>query len=290
MRRAVFLDRDDTLIANRSLEPVQGRRRGDLCDPARVRLLEGALEGSRLLKRARFTLVVVSNQGVVARGGGTIADVEATNRRVGELLVDERGRELIDAFYYCPYHPQGTVPEFTREHPWRKPQPGMILQAAEDLDLDLARSWMIGDGERDIEAAVAAGIPQKQCVLLGERIPTVLAAAVYVVARERWRERSSASLEAIESWALEDELVRETVRATAESIGERTGLRVDRVAFEGPRVEVTVEGTQLAAVGLVAELRRATEAWHRRRFGRSLWPSPPDDGPGSFESWPEAGG
>lgn len=50
MRRAVFLDRDDTLIANRSLEPVQGRRRGDLCDPARVRLLEGALEGCRLLK------------------------------------------------------------------------------------------------------------------------------------------------------------------------------------------------------------------------------------------------
>jgi len=147
MRPAVFLDRDDTLIHCTDITPD-----GDLGDPALVKLLPGVSQGIAKLRSAGFPLVVVSNQGGVARGRYTTLEVDRVNRRVNELLDD-----AITRFYYCPWHPKGTVPEFTREHPWRKPQPGMLLQAAQDLELDLARSWMIGDADRDAEAGERAG-------------------------------------------------------------------------------------------------------------------------------------
>lgn len=154
-RPAVFLDRDDTLIACRSVTPD-----GDLGDPGRVRLLPGAAESCRRLKQAGFALIVVSNQGGVARGKYPTAAVDAVNQRVNELLGG-----LIDAFLYCPYHPAGVVPEFRREHPWRKPAPGMILDAAAALGLDLARSWVIGDAERDCRAGHAAGLQERTILL-----------------------------------------------------------------------------------------------------------------------------
>lgn len=182
MRPAVFLDRDDTLIACNELPPPPPPgARGDLVDPALVRLLPGVAEGLGLLKRAGFALVVVSNQGSVARGAATVQIVQAVNERVEAVLRRELGRELskklgpslgqvIDAFYFCPFHPKGNVPEYTREHPWRKPNPGMILAAAADLQLDLSRSWMIGDAERDIEAAVNAGIDRSRTARVGENV------------------------------------------------------------------------------------------------------------------------
>lgn len=147
MAPAIFLDRDDTLIACTGVAPG-----GDLGDPALVALLPGVVQGMRQLRSAGFRLVVVSNQGGVARGRFGVADVERVNARVNELL-----EGMIDAFRYCPYHPKGVVPEFTREHPWRKPQPGMILDAAAALSIDLPASWTVGDAPRDIEAGLAAG-------------------------------------------------------------------------------------------------------------------------------------
>lgn len=147
---AVFLDRDDTLIRCDDVAPG-----GDLGDPGLVALLPGVLEGCRALKHAGFPLIVVSNQGGVARGLYTTADVDRVNARVNDLLGGPHG--IIDAFYYCPYHPRGTVPEFAREHPWRKPRPGMYHQAARDHNIDLARSWSIGDRLRDCLAAKRAG-------------------------------------------------------------------------------------------------------------------------------------
>jgi D-glycero-D-manno-heptose 1,7-bisphosphate phosphatase len=147
MPPAVFLDRDDTLIACRAVAPD-----GDLGDPALVRLMPGSLEACRRLKAAGFRLVVTSNQGGVARGAYGVDAVERVNARVNDLLGG-----LIDAFRYCPFHPLGTVPEFAREHPWRKPRPGMILDAASALGIDLSTSWTIGDAPRDVEAGRAAG-------------------------------------------------------------------------------------------------------------------------------------
>jgi D-glycero-D-manno-heptose 1,7-bisphosphate phosphatase len=168
-RAAVFLDRDDTLIANREVTAGTPHP-GDLCDPALVRLLPGVAEGLARLRDAGFALVVVSNQGCVARGVGTIEQVEACNRRMRELVRVEAGVEL-DGVYYCPHHPKGTVAPFNTEHPWRKPAPGMILAAAADLGLDLSRSWMIGDTARDAEAAIAAGIAAERTVLVSLDLP-----------------------------------------------------------------------------------------------------------------------
>jgi D-glycero-D-manno-heptose 1,7-bisphosphate phosphatase len=168
MRPAVFLDRDDTLIACNELPaPPPPAARGDLIDPALVRLLPGVREALISLKLAGFTLVVVSNQGVVARGGATCATVDQVNARVNDLLHDHRGEPLITRFYFCPYHPRGSVPEFTREHDWRKPAPGMILAAAPDLGLDVARSWLIGDAERDVQAGINAGLIPRCCLRIG---------------------------------------------------------------------------------------------------------------------------
>jgi D-glycero-D-manno-heptose 1,7-bisphosphate phosphatase len=182
---AVFLDRDDTLIRARDLPaPPAPAAHGDVCRPEDVRLLPGVREACARLKEAGFLLIVVSNQGVVARGGATIERVREINERLRALVTDQRRRPLLDAVYVCPYHPKGTVPEFTREHSWRKPAPGMILAAAAEWKLDLGRSWMVGDSERDTEAAEAAGIPRAQCLLIGPRgtLADLPAAADVIVA------------------------------------------------------------------------------------------------------------
>lgn len=197
MRPAVFLDRDDTLIANRSITGSD-RFPGSLFDPEVVRLLPGAAAACAALKRAGYVLVVVTNQGCVARGECTIAQVEATNRRMCELVEREGGKgAAIDAVYSCPYHPKGTVAPWNVEHPERKPNPGMLIRAAAEMGLDLSRSWMIGDAERDIQAAVRAGIAAERTVLVGEsgsrqmlrRVRTILEAAELVL-ENRGRTRS----------------------------------------------------------------------------------------------------
>ena len=146
-------------------------------DPTLVRLLPGVLEGCRALKQAGFALVVISNQGVVARGGAPLEQVEAVNARLCTLLSDTAGRPLIDAVYFCPFHPKGSVPRFASEHPWRKPAPGMILAAAEEIELDLPHSWLIGDAARDVAAGVAAGLAPGRCLLLGEGLDFAAAVA-----------------------------------------------------------------------------------------------------------------
>lgn len=157
--RAVFLDRDDTIIHNS----------GDLGDPSAVRLIDDAATAIKSLQDDGYLIVIVSNQGGVARGKYGEADVDAVNQRIARLVHEASGA-VIDRFYYCPFHPDGTVPEYACEHPWRKPQPGMLLQAAEDLDLDLTQCWMIGDQERDVAAGQAAGC-RTVLVATGRRPP-----------------------------------------------------------------------------------------------------------------------
>ena len=144
---AVFLDRDNTLIRND----------GDLGDPTKVELLQGAAMAVASLCGLGFRTIVVTNQGGVARGKYGEADVDAMHDRLAELVAEKANGAHIDAFYFCPYHPQGTVPQYTREHEDRKPQPGMLLRAAKEHGLDLHRSWMVGDALRDVQAGRAAG-------------------------------------------------------------------------------------------------------------------------------------
>ena len=162
MHPAVFLDRDNTLIAND----------GDLGDPAAVDLLDGVPDGLRSLRDAGYRLIVVTNQGGVARGRYDEQDVDAVHQRIARLIDERAGaRQLIDRFYYCPYHPDATIEAYRQEHPWRKPNPGMLLQAARDLDIDLESSWLIGDQLRDVQAGSSAGCRTILLRLDGESAP-----------------------------------------------------------------------------------------------------------------------
>jgi D-glycero-D-manno-heptose 1,7-bisphosphate phosphatase len=143
--RAVILDRDGTLID----DP------GYLADPERVRLLPGVADALGALSRAGFGLVVATNQSGIARGRYTLEHYEQVRCRL-EAVLQAQGVRL-DASYHCPYHPDGTVPAYAREHEDRKPAPGMWLRAARDLGLDLSRCYSIGDGERDVVAGKRAG-------------------------------------------------------------------------------------------------------------------------------------
>jgi D,D-heptose 1,7-bisphosphate phosphatase len=143
--KAVFLDRDNTLVE----DP------GYISHPSQVKLLGGTAASLVQLRKMDFKTVVVSNQSGVARGIVTEDILAQIHHQLEKLLADEGA--YLDAIYYCPFHPDGVISKYRIESELRKPAPGMLLQAAEDLDLDLRASWMIGDSYRDIEAGKRAG-------------------------------------------------------------------------------------------------------------------------------------
>ncbi|HXK62294.1 MAG TPA: HAD family hydrolase [Acidobacteriota bacterium] len=142
---AVFLDKDGTLIDN---VPYN-------VNPALVRLSKGADEALPLLQAHGFCLVVVSNQAGVARGFFREEALTAVETRLRELF-DGVGVSLA-GFYYCPHDPKGSVQSYATDCWCRKPQPGMLIRASRELDLDLAGSWLIGDILDDVEAGRRAG-------------------------------------------------------------------------------------------------------------------------------------
>ncbi|MHC4115396.1 MAG: D-glycero-alpha-D-manno-heptose-1,7-bisphosphate 7-phosphatase [Planctomycetota bacterium] len=143
--KAIFLDRDDTLIE----DP------GYINDPDQVKLLGGVPESLVKLKGMGYKLVVVSNQSAVARGIVTEEVLAQIHDRLTQLL-SEKGASL-DRIYYCPYHPDGVIPKYRKESELRKPNPGMLLTAADEMDLNLGQCWMIGNSDRDIATGARAG-------------------------------------------------------------------------------------------------------------------------------------
>ncbi|MDD5458252.1 MAG: HAD family hydrolase [Phycisphaerae bacterium] len=143
--KAVFIDRDDTLIA----DP------GYINDPEQVRLITGAAEALVSLRKMGFKLFVISNQSAVARGIVTEKVLEQIHERLRQLLANNGA--YLDKIYFCPFHPDGVIEKYRRESTDRKPNPGMLLKAAKEFNIDLSQSWMIGDRGRDIEAGRSAG-------------------------------------------------------------------------------------------------------------------------------------
>jgi histidinol-phosphate phosphatase family protein len=147
---AVFLDRDGTLV----------KEVGGLVSSDQLELLPGVAAAIRELNHEGFRAVMISNQPVVAKGFCTEADVEEVHRKLQTLL----GREhaFLDRIYYCPHHPEkgfaGERLDLKVDCECRKPNPGMVRQAARDMNLDLQASWLIGDSTTDIETARNAGL------------------------------------------------------------------------------------------------------------------------------------
>jgi D-glycero-D-manno-heptose 1,7-bisphosphate phosphatase len=143
--KAIFLDRDDTLID----DP------GYINNPEQVKLLDGVAEALIQLKKLGYLLIVVSNQSAVARGIVTEKVLVQIHNRLEELLA-EKGASL-DNIYYCPYHPDGVVQKYRKQSNLRKPNPGMLLKAADEMDINLGESWCVGNNKSDVEAGSRAG-------------------------------------------------------------------------------------------------------------------------------------
>lgn len=144
-RRAVFLDRDGTI----NVEKDYLYRVEDFVFIPRV------VEAIRALKSAGYLVIVVTNQSGVARGYYSLADVERLHTHMQQALAEQGAQ--VDAFYVCPHHPMEGRGEFKRDCECRKGAPGMLLQAAREHDIDLKRSYIVGDKLADVEAGERAG-------------------------------------------------------------------------------------------------------------------------------------
>jgi len=145
--RALLLDRDGTL----TVEGEWLTRREDLV------LVPGAASALARLSAAGWKLVMLTNQSAIARGLITPAVLAELHAEL-QLQLGAHGARL-DAIYYCPHHPTEGLGEYKVECECRKPKPGLVLRAGRELDLDLARCYMVGDAARDLEAGWAAGVP-----------------------------------------------------------------------------------------------------------------------------------
>ncbi len=145
MLRAVFLDRDGTV----NVEV------GYLRDVADLRLIDGAGAAIRLLNEAGLKVVLVTNQSGVARGYFTESMVHDAHERLDRMLREEGAR--IDAVYYCPHHPTAGTSSYTVACDCRKPGTGLIDRAARDLDIDVKKSFVVGDKWSDVELGQRAG-------------------------------------------------------------------------------------------------------------------------------------
>lgn len=177
MRKAVFLDRDGTIIE-------------DVCHLHRIediRILPGVPEAIRRLNEVGWLVIVVTNQSVVARGLLSEDQLKVIHKVIDKRLANRGAR--IDAWYYCPHHPGGIVREYSIECECRKPKPGMLLRAAREYDITLECSWMVGDKQSDVECGSRLGL---RSIQLGRDVSS-LSAAVSMILMKAGLQRSNKS-------------------------------------------------------------------------------------------------
>ncbi len=153
VRRAVFLDRDG--VINRNILNCDTGEYESPHRPEDLHIVPGALEAMAALQAAGFGLFLVSNQPSFAKGKTSLEAIKAIHNRLENHL---SGAGIVfDAFYYCYHHPQGIVPGFSGACDCRKPSPFFLRKAAEDFNIDLGSSWMVGDRATDIACGKSAG-------------------------------------------------------------------------------------------------------------------------------------
>lgn len=164
-QKAIFLDRDGTI----------NKYVGFLDNIDKFELLEGTIEAIKLINNSEYLTIVVTNQPCVARGELTFCELDEIHNKM-ETLLGEQGA-FIDAIYFCPHHPhkgyEGEVKELKIECECRKPKPGMLLKAAEEYNIDLRQSFMIGDSDNDILAGNNAGVCESIKIKEGELLSAV---------------------------------------------------------------------------------------------------------------------
>ena len=148
-QKAVFLDRDGTINVHK----------GYITDPCEIELISGVCEAINKLHSLGFLVIITTNQPVIARGECTTQTLNEIHNRI-ETLLGEKGA-FVDGIYYCPHHPdsgfENEIKELKIKCNCRKPSPGLLLQAQKDFNVDLEKSYMVGDSLRDVEAGKNAG-------------------------------------------------------------------------------------------------------------------------------------
>jgi D-glycero-D-manno-heptose 1,7-bisphosphate phosphatase len=145
MNKAIFLDKDGTLIEN---VPYN-------VDPDKIRLYKDVPAALKLFKQKNFLLIVITNQPGLAYGHFQEEDLKKVEAKIADMF--SKFNVTLDGFYYCPHHPCGNIEKYAVECNCRKPKPGMVLQAARKFNVDLSKSWLIGDILHDVEAGKIAG-------------------------------------------------------------------------------------------------------------------------------------
>lgn len=158
-QKAIFLDRDGTI--NKYVGFLRNIDEFELCD--------GVAEAIKKINASGYLAIVATNQPVIARGEVTFTELQEIHNKM-ETLLGQKGAYL-DGIYFCPHHPhkgyEGEIPELKFDCDCRKPKPGMLLKAAQDFNIDLSQSWMIGDGENDLLVGKNAGC---KTAIIGEQI------------------------------------------------------------------------------------------------------------------------
>jgi histidinol-phosphate phosphatase family domain/HAD-superfamily hydrolase, subfamily IIIA len=148
-QKAIFLDRDGTV----------NQYVGFLTNIEDFRLLPGVADAIRRINESDYLAIVVTNQPVIARGEISLSELNAIHNKMETLLGQEGA--YVDDIFYCPHHPdkgfEGERPEYKKECECRKPKPGLLIQAAEKYNIDLKKSWMVGDSVNDMKAGQSAG-------------------------------------------------------------------------------------------------------------------------------------
>ena len=146
MNKAIFFDRDGVLDVDVDY----------LHEIEKFQWIDGAIDAIKLCNEKNYLVVVVTNQSGIARGMYTEDEIKKIHSHMQSEL--KKFGAQIDAFYYCPHHPNGIVKPYAKVCDCRKPKPGLILRASQDLKIDLSTSIIIGDKQRDIDAGLNAGI------------------------------------------------------------------------------------------------------------------------------------
>ncbi len=191
MNRAIFMDRDGTI----SYEV------GYVNHPSRYKIFPFSGRAIQLINASPFLAIVVTNQAGVARGYFTEDLIPVVHEKLKEQLAEEGA--YLDAIYYCPHHPNGTVKEYAIDCPCRKPNPGLLFKAKEDFNIDLEHSYVIGDKISDVELAKRVGAT-------GVMVLTGYGLGEYTYQREQWKVEpdfiAENLLEAVE-WILHQERI-----------------------------------------------------------------------------------
>jgi D-glycero-D-manno-heptose 1,7-bisphosphate phosphatase len=155
LNKALFLDRDGTIL--KEIDEGNPETLGYLTSVEQVELIDGSADAIALARKSGYKIIIITNQSAIARGWLTEEELQNINRKMFDMLLYANPEAKIDDLFYSPYHKDGIIDKYKTEHPSRKPDIGMILEAQSKHNIDLSASYIIGDAYTDMKCGINAG-------------------------------------------------------------------------------------------------------------------------------------